>query len=136
MLMNPPLPAVCVSCGEAGARLADPALPAGHGGKIDRNEEDAMEIRDLPLAQARAGMVLSGELRDAQGQVLLPDGTVLTPAMLASLARHGIDTLPVRNPHGERIDYLFRKLDEASADGWAVSALRKCLHDYRSGAAE
>ncbi|GGY54237.1 hypothetical protein [Pseudoduganella albidiflava] len=93
-----------------------------------------MENRDLPLAQARAGMVLSGELRDARGQVLLPAGAMLTPAMLASFARHGIDTVPVRDPHGERIDYLFRKLDAGSADVPAGAALRACLHAYRSGA--
>ncbi|MBB3220751.1 hypothetical protein [Pseudoduganella umbonata] len=93
-----------------------------------------MEIRDLPLAQARAGMVLSGELRDAQGHALLPEGAMLTPAMLASLARHGIDTVPVRHPHRERIDYLFRRLDPGAADAWAGNALRACLHAYRSGA--
>lgn len=91
-----------------------------------------MEIRDLPLAQARAGMVLSGELRDAHGHVLLPAGAVLTAAMLASLARHGIAMLPVRDPHGERVGYLFRKLDAASAE--ASVALRAYLHSYRSGA--
>lgn len=93
-----------------------------------------MEIRDLPLGQARAGMVLSGELRDAQGHVLLPAGAVLTAAMLASLARHGIDTLPVRDPHGERIDYLFRDLDRAGAGEQATIALRAYVHSYRSGA--
>ena len=94
-----------------------------------------MEIRDLPLAQARAGMVLSGELRDAHGQVLLPEGTILTPSMLASLGRYGIDTLPVRNPNGERVDYLFRRLDPGAADASAGTELRACLHAYRSGAA-
>ena len=93
-----------------------------------------MEIGELPLAQARAGMVLSSELRDAQGQLLLPRGTVLTPAMLASLARHGIDALPVDVGPRERIDYLFRKLDPASADAWAGAELRACLHAWRSGA--
>lgn len=93
-----------------------------------------MEIGNLPLAQARAGMVLAGELRDAHGHMLLPEGTVLTPAMLASLARHGIESLPVRNPHGERIDYLFRRLDPAAGDAWAGTALCASLRAYRSGA--
>lgn len=93
-----------------------------------------MENSDLPLAQARAGMVLWNELRDAQGGLLLPRGTVLTPAMLASLKRHGIDTLQVEAPHGARIDYLFRKLDPAAADAWAGTALRDHLRAYRAGA--
>ena len=92
-----------------------------------------MEIGDLPLAQARAGMMLSGELRDAHGHVLLPEGTVLTPAMLASLAHHGIDQVPVRNPHRERIDYLFRSFP-ASADASAGGALLTFLQAYRRGA--
>ncbi|QBE64506.1 hypothetical protein [Pseudoduganella lutea] len=93
-----------------------------------------MEIGKLPLAQARAGMVLAGELRDAQGQLLLPHGTTLTPAMLASLARQGVEALPVRVPPRERIDYLFRKLDPASADAWAGAELRTSLHAWRAGA--
>lgn len=92
-----------------------------------------MEIGELPLAQARAGMVLSGEPRDAQGELLLPGGTVLTPAMLASLARHGIDALPVLVPPRDRVDYLFRKLDPAGADAWAGAELRASLHAWRSG---
>jgi hypothetical protein len=94
-----------------------------------------MEISDLPLAQARAGMVLGNELRDAQGGLLLPRGTVLTAAMLASLQRLGLDTLRVEAPHAARIDYLFRKLDPAGADAWAGTALREHLRAYRAGAA-
>jgi hypothetical protein len=93
-----------------------------------------MEIDDLPLDRARAGMVLSAALRDAQGHLLLPSGTVLTPAMLASLARHGVNALPVHDPQGERIDSLFRRLDPAGAQARAGAALRDHLRAYRSGA--
>ena len=40
-------------------------------------------------------MVLSDVLLDRQGQVLLPQGAVLTATMIALLPRHGIDRLPV-----------------------------------------
>lgn len=94
-----------------------------------------MENGDLPLAQARAGMVLGNELRDARGTLLLPRGTVLTPAILARLERLGLAMLPVEAPHGARIDYLFRKLDPAAANAPAGQALRDHLRAYRAGAA-
>ena len=93
-----------------------------------------MENGALPLAQARAGMVLGNELRDAQGTLLLPRGTVLTPAVLASLQRHGIATLQVEAPHAARIDYLFRKHDPAGTNAWAGNALHDHLRAYRAGA--
>src|SRR4051812_942230 len=49
----------------------------------------------LNLAQVQPGMVLSDELLDVQGHVLLPQGTVLTEAMLALMPRHGISVLPI-----------------------------------------
>ena len=49
----------------------------------------------MALDQVRPGMVLSDELLDIQGHVLLPQGTVLTEAMLALMPRHGIGMLPV-----------------------------------------
>jgi hypothetical protein len=51
--------------------------------------------RQIALAQAAAGMVLSDSLLDRHGNVLLPEGAVLTDTMLASLARHGIEMLPI-----------------------------------------
>ncbi len=92
-----------------------------------------MEIDDLPLARVRAGMVLWNELRDAQGALLLPRGTVLTPAMLASLQGLGLDTLQVEAPHAARIDYLFRKVHAAAPAG-AGKALRDYICAYRAGA--
>ena len=49
----------------------------------------------LALAEVRPGMVLSDVLLDQQGQVLLPQGAVLTAAIIALLPRHGIDMLAV-----------------------------------------
>ena len=45
----------------------------------------------IELDQARAGMVLAGDLKDANGGVLLPDGATLTDANLNSLRRRGIE---------------------------------------------
>ena len=95
-----------------------------------------MENGDLPLARVRAGMVLLDELRDAQGRVLLPRGTVLTAAMLDALAREEIGALPVRPAPDDRLDHLFRKLDPAGADAWAARELQSFLRKYRAGLAE
>lgn len=94
-----------------------------------------MENGDLPLAQVRAGMVLSDELRDARGRVLLPRGTVLTGVMLDALAREAIGALPVGAAPDDRLDHLFRKLDPAGADAWASRELQSFLRKYRAGRA-
>jgi hypothetical protein len=99
----------------------------------------------MELAQVRAGMVLSDELLDLQGKVLLPRGTVLNPAMLALLPHHGIETLPImlqttlsdqevacaRQQHGKRIAYLFRKNDLADDADRATSALHRLMLEFR-----
>ena len=103
----------------------------------------------LALADVRAGMVLSDVLLDPQGQVLLPQGTVLTEAMLALMPRHGIDMLPVlageTSPeqeaashahHAARLAHLFRKTDPEAGDDWATSLLHRFVHDFRVGRQE
>ena len=73
-----------------------------------------------PLAEATPGMVLGEVLRDGKGNMLLAQGAVLTEGMLASLARHGIELLPILGAaHAkapvdpalvqERLDRVFRK---------------------------
>lgn len=102
--------------------------------------------RHLALAQVQAGMVLSDELLDVQGHVLLPQGTVLTEAMLALMPRHGIEMLPVlgtdvtqeekmatRNAHQQRLARLFRKNDPDNDEDWASGLLRRFVEDYRLG---
>jgi len=44
----------------------------------------------IPLDQASAGMVLAEALRDAHGAVLLPQGSTLSEASLASLRRRAV----------------------------------------------
>ena len=103
----------------------------------------------LALAEVRAGMVLSDLLLDVQGQVLLPQGTVLTEAMLALMPRHGIEMLPVeggaaspeeqqasRHHHEARIAHLFRKTDPDAGDDWATTMLQRFVRDFRAGGQE
>ena len=52
----------------------------------------------LPLEQVLPGMILSDVLLDAHGQVLLPQGAVLTENTLSLMPRHNIDMLPIAAP--------------------------------------
>lgn len=103
----------------------------------------------IALAKVQPGMVLSDELLDVQGHVLLPQGTVLTAAMLERMPRHGIEMLPivVAAPSGEdlaaieerhrrRLARLFRKHDPDNDEDWATSLLRHFVEDYRLGKEE
>jgi hypothetical protein len=96
------------------------------------------------LGRAQPGMVLATDLLDRQGQILLPQGAILTESSLASLGRHGVDMLPIvqagtPEPAVDaaavqaRLDHLFRKNDAASADDWATAHLRRYIEDYRLG---
>ena len=103
----------------------------------------------LPLEQVRPGMVLSDVLLDAHGQVLLPQGAVLTENMLSLMPRHGIAMLPIQAPppspevvaaqqaaDSERLAYLFRKLDPDDPEDAATTLLRNYVTQYRLGTGE
>lgn len=98
----------------------------------------------LALAEVMPGMILSDELLDRQGQVLLPKGAVLTAKTIALLPSHGIDMLAVLRRDGSaaasqsdpasvqrRQDKLFRKYDPDNIDDWATGMLRRYILDYR-----
>jgi hypothetical protein len=99
----------------------------------------------IALSQATPGMVLSDVLLDRQGQVLLPQGAVLTEAVLASLGRHGVEMVPILDSRDNRasaadpsavqarLDHLFRKNDRDNDDDWATGILRRYVEDYRLG---
>ena len=100
----------------------------------------------LALAEIKPGMILSDVLKDAQGQVLLAEGTVLTEAMLTLLPRHGIEGLAVacsppseeeqaayREAMGARLAWLFRKNDIDDHGDWATGILRRYVEDFRLG---
>lgn len=97
----------------------------------------------LPLAEVKPGMVLSDELLDQQGQVLLPKGAVLSEQTIALLPAHGIVMLAVACPAGaregaadkaaieRRLAHLFRKNDVDDDDDWATGVLRRYVSNYR-----
>jgi len=101
----------------------------------------------LALALVQPGMTLSDELLDVQGHVLLPQGTVLTEAMIALMPRHGIAALPIVieavasqeelaagiEYHEQRLARLFRRQDPDDDADWATALLRSFVTDYRLG---
>ncbi len=100
----------------------------------------SLAYQHLALADVRPGMVLSDVLLDQQGQVLLPQGTVLTAAFIALMPRHGIDVVavlsaePVPGPDlsavQARVAHLFR---HKGADDGASATLHRYIEDYRLG---
>ncbi|WP_028104618.1 hypothetical protein [Pseudoduganella violaceinigra] len=103
--------------------------------------------RHLPLADVQPGMVLSDELLDMQGQVLLPAGTVLTEKMLERMPGHSVESLAVvddaapdpqqtaaeRAAQLARIAYLFRRHDDDDVEDGAAQALRALVTSFRAG---
>ena len=102
----------------------------------------------LALADVKPGMILSDVLLDKQGQMLLPQGAVLTAATIALLPRHGIEMLPIARTDGAahvqqaaidtgaveaRQARLFRKNDIDDQNDWASGILRRYVLDYRLG---
>ena len=75
----------------------------------------------VPLATASAGMQLAADLRDANGNVLLPQASVLTSANINALQRRGIASIEVMDTHtidpapptaaeiALRVAYIFRR---------------------------
>ena len=109
----------------------------------------AVMHQHLPLEQVRPGMVLSDVLLDAHGQVLLPQGAVLTENMLSLMPRHGIAMLPIQAPppspevvaaqqaaDSARLAYLFRKHDPDDPEDTATTLLRNYVTQYRLGTGE
>jgi hypothetical protein len=91
------------------------------------------KLSSMALAEVQPGMVLSDVLLDMQGKVLLPQGTVLTEAMLALMPRHGIACCPSCRPNDAgsgrghaapprgALARLFRKNDADSGSDWATA---------------
>ncbi|MES2324716.1 MAG: hypothetical protein V4633_20855 [Pseudomonadota bacterium] len=100
----------------------------------------------LALSEVKPGMILSDELLDKQGQVLLPKGAVLNAKTIALLPGHGISVLAVvRDDSADsaalpdpsalehRVAVLFRKNELDNHDDWATGILRRYVTDYRLG---
>ncbi len=105
------------------------------------------KYQHLALAQVQPGMILSHELLDLQGHVLLPRGTTLTQKMLTAMPHHGIEMLPILEPETaskeertadrerrqQRLARLFRKMDPASDGDWATAQLQRFVADFCVG---
>ena len=100
----------------------------------------------LALSQVKPGMILSDDLLDQQGQVLLPKGAVLSARTIALLPGHGIELVAVLVPWGagpavtpdedailRRQARLFRKNAVPDDDAWATSILQRYILDFRLG---
>lgn len=99
----------------------------------------------VSLDRAKAGMTLSDDILDHQGQVLLAHGTILTAATIAALARHDVDMLPIAVSDAAapaidvaavtaRIAYLFRgdgSEPDAGPSDTATAILHRYIADYR-----
>jgi hypothetical protein len=96
----------------------------------------------LDLDDVVAGMVLSADVLDGQGGILLPAQTVLTDALLKSLGRRGIDFVDVVNDDiseeelqaerirvQQRLTVLFRRCEAEPA----CQALQRHILKYRLG---
>ena len=98
----------------------------------------------IPLSAATTGMTLSDPVLDTKGNVLLPQGTVLTTALVQSLARHQIDSIAItaeapsqaemdvqRDRQIARVERLFRMTGSAGA-GPATEILHRLVLQFRS----
>ena len=101
------------------------------------------------LQNAVPGMVLSDNLLDRHGKVLLAEKTVLNEKLLDSLRRHDIEMIPVvdedltpeeRVAQMEvrlaRLARLFRKGAYGNPEVNANDLLLSCLRHYRQGTSE
>ena len=96
----------------------------------------ASRSKQLARADVIPGMVLSDDLLDSQGKVLLAQGTTLSEATMAALARHDIEMLPILcealsaadqaaelERHRRRLARLFRKHGDEEATGLMLEYL-------------
>jgi hypothetical protein len=98
--------------------------------------------RHIALTDAVPGMVLSDDVQDSYGQMLLPHSTVLTAAMLEALPQHGIGMIAVINePLSEDEEQAARALRERrlqrlfrnSNDEGPAALLRRYITDFQLG---
>jgi hypothetical protein len=95
----------------------------------------------LPVQEARPGMRLVAEVRNAAGGVLLAAGAVLAEDALAGLRRRGIDAVSVEVPDARSEEEVARELAQAEAriehlfhrhiDNPELRELKQIVLDYR-----
>ena len=87
------------------------------------------EARLLPLNEVLAGMILSNDLLDTHGGLILGQGAIVTEAILLALQRRDIEALSVVSEKGveldreaemerqrQRLAKLFRRCGDSAAD--------------------
>ena len=102
------------------------------------------EYKQIPLEEALPGMVLSDDVLDMQGHVLLAKGVALTAMILAALRHHQVALLPIvsgktsekdrekeLSMHEARLKRLFRKRDTDGDD--ATGLLERHMRRFRLG---
>jgi hypothetical protein len=100
----------------------------------------------VPLNDATPGMVLSDNLTDRYGKVLLPEGTMLTDKLLESLRRYEMDMVPVFCEQlteaeraeqimqlRERLNKLFRRHNYDDTGQTANEVLLQYMIKFRQG---
>ncbi|RJX33700.1 MAG: hypothetical protein C4516_00800 [Oxalobacter sp.] len=100
----------------------------------------------VPIHDAVPGMVLSDNLLDRHGKILLSAETVLNDKLLESLRRYDIDMIPVKaealtaeekaaetQARLDRLNRLFRKHNYGNEEEHANEVLLSCLKDFRQG---
>lgn len=98
--------------------------------------------KQFGLTEITPGMVLSDDLLDQQGQVLLPKGATLTEQTITSLHRHDVISLRIligeQTPEEEaaqrahfaaRLERLFRKPETSAAN----ILLQRYIYNFRLG---
>lgn len=87
------------------------------------------DTRLLPLNEVLVGMIVSNDLLDTDGGLILRQGALVTEAVLLLLQRGGIETLGIVSEKGpdldreaemerqrQRLGHLFRRCGDGPAD--------------------
>lgn len=97
-------------------------------------------VHNVPIAEARAGMVLAEAVRDVSGGVLLAAGATLTEATLNALRRRGITSLGIiannaDNEDNEDNDGNGEPINSAAREAERTRQCERLAHLFRRNAA-
>lgn len=81
------------------------------------------DTRQLPLNEVLVGMIVSNDLLDTHGGLILGQGAVVTEAILFSLQRRGLETLGIVAEKGTDLD---REAEMARQRQRLVKLFRRC----------
>lgn len=81
------------------------------------------DTRQLPLNEVLVGMIVSNDLLDTHGGLILGQGAVVTEAILFSLQRRGLENLSIVAEKGTDLD---REAEIARQRQRLVKLFRRC----------